>query len=301
MRSPTSISGTLIKGNYWVEPDGSDLQPDGDTISFEPDSIGLVMNLPQLAGKSPSIKNNRIDVRYEGIDALESHYYKKHQNIKFANEATRKNLELLGFSGVTFKSDSPTDIKSISPNKLPGYVIALGIEKYGRMLGFIYSGATNLRDGEIVHSDEPFLILSQSINIELVTAGLVYAAPYDSMPDRLVSRLRDIITTARNGKLGIWLKEDITTEKACIIKDINGLQELIMWPKLFRRLSKYFKGNNSGLIGFDGWLRSNTDEDIPLLLPDGKSGYLHDAYQINGDTLRLKFKPEDLILVEKLN
>src|SRR5262249_13253529 len=67
-------------------------------------------------------------IRYEGIDALETHFQGAHQDLKYANGAREKNLEWLGFTNVSFFTDLPNVIQSVDQNPLPGYVIANGIE-----------------------------------------------------------------------------------------------------------------------------------------------------------------------------
>ncbi|MBN9273418.1 MAG: hypothetical protein J0J15_24860, partial [Mesorhizobium sp.] len=52
-------------------------------------------------------KRKNIAVRYEGIDALETHFRETHQELGFANAARDENLRLLGFENVVYSSDSP--------------------------------------------------------------------------------------------------------------------------------------------------------------------------------------------------
>lgn len=80
---------TLIKGKYWIHNSAKPWQgpqPDGDTVRFEPDSLDLVRSLPRISGRPPNITaNGQINVRYEGIDTLETHFSGKHQDLRFAN------------------------------------------------------------------------------------------------------------------------------------------------------------------------------------------------------------------------
>ncbi len=59
---------TLINGTFRV----LGLQPDGDTIRFEPDQPALVDNL-EPPGQQPVWRNNRtqVNIRSEAIDALD--------------------------------------------------------------------------------------------------------------------------------------------------------------------------------------------------------------------------------------
>jgi hypothetical protein len=200
MRKPRTPRYTLIKGQYSIHnPDKprQGPQPDGDTITFVPDSVDLVRGLRRLSGMAPDIRNGHINVRYEGIDALETHFLGEHQNLTFANAARKRNLALLGFTHVVFFPDLPNVVQSVDQNPLPGYVIANGIEANGRLLGLVFGGTTALTDGKRLFVDGA--TLDQSVNAQLVVDGLVYVEPYDSMPMALVQILRARVAAARAG------------------------------------------------------------------------------------------------------
>lgn len=298
-KPPVKPRYTLIKGKYWIHnPDKprQGPQPDGDTVRFEPDSIDLVRRLPRISGRPPNITTGgQINVRYEGIDTLETHFNSSHQDLTFANAAREHNLAQLGFTNVRFFPDSPNVVQSVDQNPLPGYVIANGIEANGRLLGLVFGGATNRVDGARVFVDET--TLDQSVNTKLVVAGLAYAEPYDTMPMSLVRHLRTVVHVARNANKGLWPSENVTTDSAALIQSLADLQALIMWPKLFRRLATYFDEGNVGLGQFDAWVRDDPiRRDDTLRLPDGEKGNMHDTYLIENDTLQLQFRPEDLLI-----
>jgi endonuclease YncB( thermonuclease family) len=299
MRKPRTPRYTLIKGQYSIHnPDKprQGPQPDGDTVTFLPDSVDLVRGLRRISGKAPDISNGHINVRYEGIDALETHFLGEHQNLTFANAARKRNLELLGFTHVVFFPDLPNVVQSVDQNPLPGYVIANGIEANGRLLGLVFGGTTALKDGKRLFVDGA--TLDQSVNAQLVVDGLVYVEPYDSMPMSLIQILRARVAAARVGAAdGLWPSEDVTTKTATRISSLTEVQELVMWPKLYRRLVSYFREGNTGLGQFDAWIRDDmVRRDDTLRLPDGEKGNMHDTYLIKGDTLQLRFQPEELLI-----
>ncbi len=295
---PRKSRYSMIKGRYWIHNPNRPRQgpqPDGDTIRFEPDSLDLVRKLPRFSGRAPDIRNGQINVRYEGIDALETHFNGANQDLVFANKARDRNLALLGFSNVKFFADEPNVVQSVDENPLPGYVIANGIEANGRLLGLVFAGATGRADGERVFVDNA--ILDQSVNVELVVEGLAYVEPYDTMPISLVKHLRGKAHTARNANAGLWKSEDVTTEKAAPIQTLAALEALVMWPKLFRRLASYFHEGNTGLGQFEQWIRDDpVRRDDALRLPDGEKGNMHDTFLTDGDTLQLLYRPEDLLI-----
>jgi hypothetical protein len=289
---------TLIKGQYSIHNPNDPRrgpQPDGDTVTFFPDSIDLVRGLRRFSGIPPDIRNGHINVRYEGIDALETHFQGTHQDLGFANAAREKNLALLGFTNVRFFPDLPNVVQSVDRNPLQGYVIANGIESNGRLLGLLYAGATNRQDGSRVFVDNA--LLDQSVNAKLVDVGLVFVEPYDTMPMSLVRHLRAKIAAARAAGSGLWPSESPTTETAVSIPKLADAQTLAMWPKLFRRLATYFSEGNAGLGQFDTWVRDDrVNRDDALRLPDGEAGNMHDTFLVEGNNLRLKFRPEELLI-----
>jgi hypothetical protein len=301
MKKPKPKTGryTLVKGQFSIQNKEKPRQgpePDGDTVRFLPDSVDLVRKLPRFSGRAPDITNGHINVRYEGIDALETHFQGEHQNLNFARAARDLNLKLLGFTGVKFFADLPNVVESVDRDPMPGYVIANGIESNGRLLGLLFSGASTGHDGEKMFVDES--MLSKSGNAKLVEAGLAYVEPYDTMPISLVQVLRSIITEARGSGKGMWPSESVNTEISSEILSLSALQELVMWPKLFRRLDAYFGEGHSGLAGFDAWMRDDkVRRDDSLRLPDGEAGNMHDTYTITGSRLELNFRPEDLLIV----
>jgi hypothetical protein len=183
----------------------------------------------------------------------------------------------------------------VDVNPLPGYVIANGIEANGRLLGLVYSGSPAHPDGSKIFVEPP--LLDQSINTKLIVAGLAYMEPYDTMPISLVKHLREVIAGARQNGAGFFPTEDVSIANSAVIADLAKLQNLIMWPKLFRRLAAYFSEGHAGLDQFDGWMRQDPiHRDDSLRLPDGEKGNMHDAYVINGNSLKLQFNPEALLI-----
>lgn len=299
MRKPKKSRYTVIKGRFWIHyPDmpRQGPEPDGDTVTFQADDVTLVRALPRFSGRGPNINTRgNIPVRYEGIDALETHFRGGHQQLRFANAARHKNLDLLGFEDVTFFPDQPNKVRSVRANPLLGHVIANGIEANGRLLGLVYAGGTALPDGSKPFVDAP--LLDRSVNAKLVAAGLAYVEPYDTMPISLIRHLRGVITRARQARAGMFPEEDVNTNNAAAIADATTLESLIMWPKLFRRLLAFFAEGNAGLGEFDDWIREDPiHRDDSLRLPDGEKANMHDTFVIDGNSLKLAFNPEDLLI-----
>ncbi|OLL30959.1 hypothetical protein BTH42_14380 [Burkholderia sp. SRS-W-2-2016] len=289
---------TVVKGKYWIhnaEKPRQGPQPDGDTVAFIPDSPDVVRQLRKISGRPADIHGGRINVRYEGVDALETHFVGVHQQLALARAARDRNLQLLGFTNVRFFEDLPNVVESVDQSQLPGFVLANGIEANGRLLGLVYAGGSDHDDGEGMFVETE--MLDQSVNAKLVVAGLVYVEPYDSMPMSLVRHLRAAVHCARKTGAGLFPQESITTEKAAVVQNLGDAQALVMWPKLFRRLATFLDEGHVGLDRFDEWIRDDpVRRDDTLRLPDGEKGNMHDTFTIVNNALQLRFRPEDLLI-----
>jgi hypothetical protein len=70
---------------------------------------------------------------------------------------------------------------------------------------------------------------------------------------------------------------------------------MVMFPKLYRRLVKYFENGYVGLSNFDTWIRADrVNRDDGALLPTGELGNLHDLYTVGRGGIKLRYYPEDL-------
>ena len=75
----------------------------------------------------------------------------------------------------------------------------------------------------------------------------------------------------------MWPQATATTERAAVIPGLAVLQELVIWPKLFRRLAPYFTQGHTDFAALDGWLRADPrNRDDRLLLPHLELGNMHD-------------------------
>ncbi len=291
---------TLITGEYYIlYPDlpRNGPQPDGDTINFLPDNEDIVQNLPRFSGLGPDRKHlGTFSVRFEGIDALETHFMNRHQNLAFAERARNRMLELMGFGHVEFWSRQPNNVQSAEHHPVRGYLIANGIESNGRVLGLVYPGepSGDVPDGERIFVGIDWL--EASVNVQLVREGLAYAELYGTMPLELIRRMRKLVKDARQAADGFWGCESVGRKRRRQLKGLGDLPELVLFPKLYRRLVKYFLDGYEGLSDFDTWIRADpVARDDRALLPDGEMGNLHDLYDVSPRGIKLRYQPEDLM------
>ncbi|MFI1030126.1 thermonuclease family protein [Streptomyces sp. NPDC020951] len=293
------MSYTLLRGLFVIRyPDlpRQGPEPDGDTVKFKPDSPALVEGLRRPSGTPPDISARGISVRLEAIDALETHFGETHQELAGANEARERLLQFLGFSNVTFFEDHPNKVKSADQDSIRGYVLSNGIDANGRMIGFVYPDDPTEPDGADVFLDEARV--DQSANATLLAAGLAYPAFYATLPAALRTHLASTSQAARTPPVGVWPRSEADPNGKADVPDLDTLQQLVMWPKLFRRIVPYLASGATDFNGFDAWLRSDpVHRDDPLFLLDrGEYGNLHDVIEAAGQDIQLTVWPEDFII-----
>lgn len=290
---------TLIKGDFIIfNPDRprQGPEPDGDTLKFLPDNAALVETLTQ-PGRAPGFnRSGQINLRFEGIDALETHFSQMHQNMEFALGARDAMLAMAGFGAVTFWDDLPAKVESVEHHPRRGYVLTRTLDTHGRIISFVFPGEAPEVDGAQVFLDEARM--NQSFNAALVREGWAYPAFYTTLPISLKDELAALTDQARQAGRGFWPHAEATPTDAATVPDLATLETLVIWPKLFRRLARYFAQGDPPLSGFETWLRADpVNRDDRLILPDRELGNMHDVIVIEGNTLRMRHDPEDLIIL----
>ncbi|HEY6793124.1 MAG TPA: thermonuclease family protein [Kineosporiaceae bacterium] len=296
---------TLIQGDFYIlYPDlpRQGPEPDGDTVTFLPDQDDLVRRLRRFSGTWPDRKHlGTYSVRFESIDALETHFAGHHQQLGLAQAARDLMLQRLGFGRVEFDPARPNKVASAEHHPVRGYLLANGIESNGRVLGLVYAGdpPPGEADGQrvFVAADR----LDDSVNAALVAAGLAYVEVYHTMPLALIRRMRELVGSARAQGAGLWPKESVTLTTAVAPHAADDLDDFVIFPKLYRRLVSFFTETGlTDLTTFDSWVRADpVHRDDRALLLSGEVGNLHDLYEVTGcgadAAVQLRGFPEDMI------
>jgi endonuclease YncB( thermonuclease family) len=292
---------TLLRGEFVIRyPDlpRQGPEPDGDTIKFRPDSPALVETLPRRSGTPADINARGISVRLEAIDALETHFQETHQELAGANSARDELLRLLGFTNVRFFDDLPNKVASADQDALRGHVLANGIDANGRLIAFVYPGDHPGPDGTAVFVDVG--LVDRSINAQLLTAGHAYPAFYATLPADLRTHLAKVSEAARAAQppVGLWPRSTADPDGPATIANLDVLEGLVIWPKLFRRVVPYLASGFGDFDGFDGWLRADPvhRDDELFLIETLERGNMHDVVRGVGQQLRLTVWPEDFII-----
>ena len=260
---------TLVKGRF--RPAAG--IPDGDSVRFEPDDADLMRSIPRV--RMPP-NATTVQLRFEGIDALEKHAIQPH-----ANDARDFNLRLLGTQGVNDAVGAR------------GYILTReGDKKSGRPVCFVYPGATDEDDGANV-----FLRAERvrgSVNFQLMQAGMVYPLFYETLFKELREVLVEALVEARDGNRGYIVLDESAIGVA--YAGPHALGDLPpIFPKLFRRLDDW---NGPTLQGFKDWLDRNDNERTHTLSDDRFIGF-QDTLEVNGNSVRLLYAPEDMVFRPK--
>jgi hypothetical protein len=260
---------TLIKGTF--RPAAG--VPDGDSVRYQPDDADLMRSIPRVRMPPGAVT---VQLRYEGIDALEKHAIQPH-----AQNARDANLQFLGTTG-------PQD-----PIGSRGYILTReGDKKSGRPICFVYVGDTDEADGTAVFL-RPERV-RQSVNYRLIDAGMVYPLFYETLFMELRAELLVGLAAARANNRGY-----INLDRSAVGITYDGPDNLstlpVIFPKLFRRLDDW---NGNTLQGFLTWLAQNDDERVHTLSDDRFIGF-QDTLEVAGDKVRLRYAPEDMVFRPK--
>jgi endonuclease YncB( thermonuclease family) len=292
---------TLLRGSFVIRyPDlpRQGPEPDGDTIKFRPDTPALVEALPRRSGVPPDINARGISARLEAIDTLETHFQETHQELAGANAARDELLRRLGFTNVRFFDDLPNKVESADQDALRGHVLSNGIDANGRLIAFIYPGEHPGPDGMAVFVDAA--LVDQSLNAVLLAAGHAYPAFYATLPADLRTHLAETSRAARAAQppVGLWPRSTADPDGPATIANLGVLEQLVIWPKLFRRIVPYLASGFPDFDSFDGWLRADPvhRDDELFLLDRLERGNMHDVVRGVGQQIRLTVWPEDFII-----
>ncbi len=285
---------TLIKGTFQLVG----ASPDGDSVRFYPDDpeatrkAGLKVRLNSRGG---------MQLRLDAIDALETHYRpphgaQLHQPAELAGAASDRLLALLGFTAVV-RGDNGT-VTSATPEKVAGHILTRFADKYGRAVAFAFPGQRPGRsvDGSKVHLDVK--ALKNSANFQLTSEGLVYPTFYSLLYPDLRQSLAAAAVSARGSGSGVWAN-DVTTSGFKLSSRKQLTDELVLLPKLFRRLADYLTLDETGgvsLTEFDHFL--DLRDDRLFTVPDGHATELETLVDVRRQTVKLTVEPEQIVFIE---
>jgi hypothetical protein len=283
----------LIKGSYRVK--GS--QPDGDSVHFTPDDPAEW----DLVGGNHPVKRNAAgtaQLRLDAIDALETHYARtgprQHQPLLFAHAASEELLRWLGFTGIQ-RTANETVTTSI-PDAVPGFILTRGADLHGRCVALAGRGDPPGAGGTGINVDVS--LLETTANHHLLATGLAYPTYYRNLFPDLRTALTDAVHQAQAAPAkGLW-PSDVTTTGAKIFGLSSITDDVVILPKLFRRLVDYLHLGDASLSGFPAFLAQAQDRFFILSTGHSTTGLDAVVEVTNGQTVRMTHPADDLVFDE---
>ncbi|MFA4839752.1 MAG: thermonuclease family protein [Candidatus Neomarinimicrobiota bacterium] len=274
----------IIKGKFHVVG----YSPDGDSIRFAAENDA---NWDFFSWKKQSDRKcKKKQIRFEAIDALETHYEESHQPRAFGIGALENLLDLLGIRNVVYNLIL-TKIVS-AEDGAGGFIASQSLDVYNRPISLVFSNDVRLKDGdEVPLADLP---MTKCVNLKMAKIGLAYPTFYSSMEDALLELFTKTAQTARKNRVGLWALDK--TGNFTIWNTTTITDDIVILPKLFRRLTIFFQ-NCSDFDQLDGYL--NKQEDRVLIRSTGQKTKFADLLKITGRNIQFSCQPEDLIFDPK--
>lgn len=297
---------TLIRGAFHLlgrdrngRPYG--FEPDGDSIQFKPDDLALIDRLTQVGAAPRPNSFGSLQLRFEGIDALELHFApgNRHGEVSqprpLADEARDLLIALLGMEPVAYVPPRGLTVDEAPSDGARGYILSRALEVHGRPVAFVFAGEPpgGEPDGAEVFLDGGWL--RESLNYRLVRAGQAYPLFYDTLFYDLRAEYARAALEARAAGSGLWARDRSTL--GLVAEAMAPLEtEGVIFPKLFRRLAEYFALHGDGVAGFRDWLEAEKPEQV-IVLPLMHVTHLDDVLTVDLDGVRLDYRPEELVFI----
>jgi endonuclease YncB( thermonuclease family) len=286
---------TLINGEFRI----IGASPDGDSIRFYPTNTDAFNDAHIFVRANAA---GGVQLRLDAIDALETHYRPPgspvmwHQPTGLGLGAGDRLLGLLGFSDV--QRDAEFVVTAATPEAVPGCILTQFGDKYGRAVSMAFAGAWqgSEADGNLVflRADK----LHDSVNYQLVAEGLAYPTFYSKLYYDLRGELAAAAVAARSAGDGVWA-EDVTLPGLALTDRDDLSTQIVIMPKLFRRLTEYLALDETGgvdLGGLKAFLEVKADRLFTI--PDGQATHFDTLIDVQGDRVRLTTPPEQIVFIE---
>ena len=286
---------SVIPGTYRIKG----ASPDGDSIRFYPDDPDVWTK--QRIEAKPNAQGG-VQLRLDAVDALETHYTPPHaappwhQPREFGDGAAKQLLDLLGFSDVTRNSGGI--VTSSRPAERAGYILTRLADVYGRAVSLAFAGTRRGRTASNGTAYVQLAELRRSVNYQLLADGWVYPTFYSKLYVDFRAALAEATVTAREAGKGLW-PQDSTTSGFSLTSTGQLTDELVILPKLFRRLAEYVTDADGSiaLAGFTEFL-SSRDDDKLYTVPAGQSTNLDTLVEVRNRRVKLTVPPEQIVFIE---
>ncbi|MFJ5798294.1 nuclease [Streptomyces decoyicus] len=231
-------------------------------------------------------------LRRRGLRLPRHHHCRSPRHL--AHAAADELLNWLGFANI---QRNPNETVTATPDSVPGFILTRGTDSFGRCVALVGRGAPPAAGG--YELDVKVKLLKKTANHHLLAEGLVYPAYYTGLPSDLrVQRTAAVHQAQAAPDKGLW-PSDVTMAGAKITGMSSITKDVVIFPKLFRRLKEYLALGNPSPAGFPAFLAGAADRFRILSTNTFVVGLHHVVEITNGQTLRLIQPVEDLLFDEK--
>jgi hypothetical protein len=275
---------TLIKGTFHVVG----YSPDGDSVRFQAADNS---NWDKLSGPKVALNaKGHAQLRFEAIDALETHFMDHHQPEEWAQKALEFTLSSLGITGVQW--NQPHTRVVAANDGVDGYIVTRAAERNHRPISFVYSGTTDEADGSSINLD--VARMQDCVNYKLLQTGLAYPTYYRGLFPDLRNAMTSAVQDCRQNQVGIFGVD--RTNVGFVVQGLSSITEdSVILPKLFRRLVEYLEGGGS-VGGFLHFMEAKAEEIV--IISTGHATHFDTIIDVQGQTVRLTVPPEDIMFME---
>ncbi len=278
------MSFFLIKGAFYVVG----FEPDGDSVRFKADNKD---NWKKLEGAPVDLKSQeKVELRLDAIDALETHFSGHHQPMEYAGAAREFLLSELGIKDVQWVGHKVASAQ----DGTRGYILTKATDNYldKRPVSFVFTGDITVADGSEIDLDNNKV--KESVNYKIVQEGLAFPTYYTGLMPIIRDEFTNAVVNARNDGKKFWPYDK--TSIGVGIGDIPGITDKdVILPKLFRRLIKFNLQKTPE--NFQEWLKKQNDKITIEQSRNIKT--LDEILKIDGNQVALTEKPENIIFMEK--
>ena len=101
-------------------------------------------------------------------------------------------------------------------------------------------------------------------------------------------------TTARQARRGVWRSD--RSRSGLVVRSQTDLEQNgVIFPKVFRRLTEYLRRQGRDLSEFLPWLEVTREQVLEL--PTMSFTHFEDVLDVQGNTIKLRLRPEELVFV----
>ncbi len=273
----------IIEGTFHVKG----YEPDGDSIRFQAKNPAHWQFLKFQSKEAQRRLFHQL--RIEAIDSLETHYEGVQQPRAFALAALERMLELIGITDVQYNFLLTTVIEA--NDGTPGFIATAGHDRFERPIAFVFPYNTELQDGAEIPAEQ--LPVEKSINFTLAREAIVYPTFYTTMEPALLDKFQRVFRVVREQNKGLWAID--RTPGFRLIHPEVIIEEVIIMPKIFRRLVSFFKVRGD-FMGFGEYITKNWTDKLKV---NGRDTRLRDLVSWNAQRrwLMLNAVPEEILFV----